>query len=134
MAVMRTLTAKRILRYINRFGLQPGLQAARLHWESKSLVQIRLPGLRHPLWSRPGTSDVETFEEVFLQRQYEPPFDNFAPSHIIDLGANIGFASVYFASRWPNAQILAIEPAHGNIELLKKNVLPWGNIKVIQAA
>src|SRR5215469_13262925 len=62
---MRTMVSKRVLRYIKRFGLKTGLQAARMHTRPGSVVPIRLAAFAHPVWARAGTSDVETFEEVF---------------------------------------------------------------------
>lgn len=40
---------------------------------------------------------------------------------IVDAGANIGAASVYFSLKFPQARIYAIEPEKGNAELLRKN-------------
>jgi FkbM family methyltransferase len=131
---MRTSTSKRVLRYISRLGLKTGLQAARMHTRPGSIVRMQLAGIEYPLWARAGTSDVETFEEVFLMRQYDLPFAGFEPMHILDLGANIGYASVYFAARWPQARILAVEPATSNVDLLDRNTRPWDQITCLQAA
>jgi FkbM family methyltransferase len=40
---------------------------------------------------------------------------------IVDCGANIGTASMYFAQGYPEARIVAVEPAPDNFELLCKN-------------
>ena len=131
---MSANTSRRVLRYISRLGLRTGLQAARMHTRPGSNVRIQLAGIKHPLWARAGTSDVETFEEVFLMRQYDLPFADFEPANILDLGANIGYASVYFAARWPQARIMAVEPATSNLDLLDKNTRPWNQITCLQAA
>lgn len=123
-----------MLRYISRFGLRSGLGAARLHREPGALVRLQLPGIDAPLWARAGTADVETFEEVFVERQYEIPFDRLAPRRVLDLGANVGYASVYFASRWGGAEILAVEPAAENMALLERNTRAWARIARLQAA
>jgi FkbM family methyltransferase len=133
-SVPRRRRLRRVLRYISRFGLRGGLGAARLHREHGALVRLQLPGIDAPLWARAGTSDVETFEEVFVERQYEIPFERLAPRRILDLGANVGYASVWFASRWGDADILAVEPAAGNIALLERNTEPWPRIARRQAA
>ncbi|HTQ31251.1 MAG TPA: FkbM family methyltransferase [Opitutaceae bacterium] len=131
---MTTTTLKRVLRYVSHFGLSAGLQAARLHVRPQSVVRIKLPGIEHPIWARAGTSDVETFEEVFVARQYDLPFADFKPRHILDLGANVGYASVYFAARWPLARILAIEPSGKNLAFLERNTRAWNCITPLQAA
>jgi FkbM family methyltransferase len=131
---MKSGTPKRVLRYISRLGLRTGLQAARMHARPGSVVRMRLAGIQYPLWARTGTSDVETFEEVFLMRQYELPFADFEPMHILDLGANVGYASVYFAARWPQARILSVEPATSNLDLLDRNTRSWNHITCLQAA
>jgi len=105
-----------------------------MHARLGSLVRMQLAGIEHPLWARAGTSDVETFEEVFLMRQYDLPIAGFEPLHILDLGANIGYASVYFAARWPQARILAVEPATSNLGLLDQNTRAWDHITCLQAA
>ena len=53
---------------------------------------------------------------------------------ILDLGANIGASSLYFHLIWPNAQIVAVEPAKDNFELLQENTKAYRNILPLQAA
>jgi FkbM family methyltransferase len=40
---------------------------------------------------------------------------------IVDAGANIGASAVWFATLFPKSKLVAIEPAPGNCELLKRN-------------
>ena len=131
---MTTTTVRRILRHVSHFGLRTGLQAARLHAQPSALVRMQLSGIDHPLWARASTSDAVTFEEIFISRQYNVPFPNFEPAHILDLGANVGYASVYFAAHWPQARILAVEPSLQNFTILKKNTQQWDRITILQAA
>ena len=53
---------------------------------------------------------------------------------IIDGGANIGMSSVYFYSKYPRAQIYAIEPAAENVDLLRRNLSGLPNIEISQIA
>ena len=55
-------------------------------------------------------------------------------STIVDAGANVGFASIYFANRWPNARIVAIEPDPANFEVLVENGKQYQNLTPVQAA
>jgi FkbM family methyltransferase len=54
-------------------------------------------------------------------------------STIIDCGANIGDETVKFAIRYPNAEIVALEPEQANYDLLVKNTNNFNNIFTIQA-
>jgi FkbM family methyltransferase len=57
-----------------------------------------------------------------------------APSVIIDAGANIGTAAIYFARKYPNAKVFAIEPEQENYDILLKNIDKYKNIIPIKAA
>jgi len=48
---------------------------------------------------------------------------------ILDIGANIGAASVYFALIYPEARIFSVEPGKDAFALLQKNVAPFANIR-----
>src|SRR5581483_8252493 len=89
--------SSRFLRFARRFGPRAALQAARMDRPGGEPVEVRLPGVAHPLWARPRTSDVATFDEIFLGREYDLPWKCFEPAHILDLGANVGYTSVFFA-------------------------------------
>lgn len=66
-------------------------------------------------------SDSFIHGEVFEHRYYDLGLPS-APKTILDLGANIGLASIYFAKCFPGAQIAAVEPVPGNLRLLRKNL------------
>jgi FkbM family methyltransferase len=53
---------------------------------------------------------------------------------ILDIGANIGNHSVYFANFLNYTSIMAFEPIKANFELLKQNMAPYGNTSLIQMA
>ena len=96
-------------------------------------VWVRVPGLPHPISLRAGTADVDMFQQVFLQHEYDFPAGE-APSLIVDGGANIGMASLFFAVRYPQARIIAIEPEAANARLLRQNTALFPQIEVVQAA
>ena len=47
---------------------------------------------------------------------------------------NIGYASVFYANKYPEAEVLAIEPDSSNFEMVEKNTFNYPNIKRIQSA
>ncbi len=88
---------------------------------------------KFPFTLRNQTSDVPTFKQVFIHQEYN--FDvKKQPDVVVDAGANIGLAAIYFASKYPNAKIIAIEPEESNFQLLQKNAVPYRNIIPVQAA
>jgi len=96
-------------------------------------VRVTVKGIAQPVWVRLKTSDIGTFKHIFLQLEYK--FDIAkSPNVIIDAGANVGYASIYFANRYPKARIYAIEPSGENYEMLKTNVGKYSNIIPIRAA
>lgn len=96
-------------------------------------VEVRCPAVGRPVTLRLGTSDLATYEKIFADREYffEP---RTPPRVIIDAGANIGLASLYFAARFPAARIVAIEPEASNFALLVRNTAAFPNIVPVQAA
>lgn len=89
--------------------------------------------LEHPVTLRVPSTDVSTYKQVVTREEYGIELAQ-RPTTIVDAGANIGLASVYFASRYPEARILAIEPEAQNFELLLKNTAPYPNIQAVRAA
>lgn len=91
----------------------------------------------HPVWYRPGTSDPSLIYNILLKSgmkgEYCPPpefrTDPKSIATILDIGANIGATSLYFADLFPNAIIHAFEPAPINQLLLERNTAPIHRIK-----
>ena len=88
------------------------------------------------LHRRYSDSDRLAIEQCFLERQYDLPdrahgvfvdrvYKEIVASGlkplIVDCGANIGTSVAWFAARFPEAHIVAVEPAPDNFELLKAN-------------
>ena len=61
-----------------------------------------------------------------------PVVKNVKPKMIIDVGANIGAASYFFAKEYPNSKIYSFEPTTINFLLLQKNIKHFSNIKIYQ--
>jgi FkbM family methyltransferase len=97
-------------------------------------VQARWKDSPHPIWLRPGTSDIWLFLDVLLRQEYDFPFPIHRPAAIIDAGANIGLAAIWFTSRFPDARVVAVEPEQSNYDLLTRNVAPFPNVTPVHAA
>ncbi len=95
--------------------------------------EIKLKGIPHPVTLSNLLVDVYTMLQIFYGKEYDIRLDS-EPKYIIDCGANIGLASVYFANKFPNATIIAVEPDSRNFAYLKKNVAPYPNVHCLQKA
>lgn len=98
-----------------------------------SIARIPLPGTRTSIVLRPRTADVHAFWQVFIAREYDIPVA-FEPRLIVDAGAHVGLASVYFLQRFPHARLIAIEPDRGNADLLERNLAGCARASVCRAA
>jgi FkbM family methyltransferase len=99
----------------------------------RELIAVTPPNYRHPIHLRWKTTDVDVYRDLILEGQYALDL-GFEPKTIVDAGAHIGLASIYFANRFPDARIIAIEPEASNYRLLSKNVAPYPQISTIHAA
>jgi FkbM family methyltransferase len=83
---------------------------------------------------RYGTSDATVFWQVFVREDYRDAVTT-DPELIIDCGANVGYASAYFAARYPRARIIALEPDPANFAILQANVRRYsGRVVPVQKA
>jgi len=101
--------------------------------KSTVLFELDRQDCKYPFRLRLPSSDVPTYEQVFINQEYDFLVET-QPEVIVDAGANIGLASIYFANKYPSARIIAIEPEHSNFEILKENIAHYTNIVPIQAA
>jgi FkbM family methyltransferase len=79
------------------------------------------------LWGRAGSTDRLVFEEIFMRGDYDVFRAGEDPCTIIDVGANVGYASAYLLSRFPAARVLAIEPDADNLAVARRNLAAFGN-------
>lgn len=102
---------------------------------TNSLVfyELKRQEYSYPFRLRIPSTDVWAYEKVIIKKEYDFLVET-EPKVIVDAGANIGLASIYFASKYPGAKILAIEPEQSNFELLKRNVEPYSNVYPVNAA
>lgn len=96
-------------------------------------VSVSISGIEHPFHVRLRTTDVSLVSEMLQNAEFD--LDLSAPPRVIvDVGANSGITSVYYANKYPQARVLAIEPELSNYEILEKNAAPYANIACVRAA
>ncbi len=97
------------------------------------LKRIYREDVKSPIYLRRKTSDIHTYHQMFIDKEYAIDFP-FEPQIIIDAGANMGLAALYFANRFPESTIISIEPEKNNFELLRLNVKLYQTVFPIQRA
>ena len=95
--------------YAEKMGL---LTADELVFATRTGVSIRVPKQSYP-----------EFKSIFLRQHYLEGLALPMPERptIIDVGANVGFFSLFAASTW-GGEVFAYEPVQANYEELVKNV------------
>lgn len=109
-------------------------------------LELRLAGRprRQPGRARLGALEVEfvdaasflsAHQEIFVEELYRFPFQGDAP-HVVDLGANIGLATLWLKRAYPRARILALEPDPEIFARLERNVRANGlaDVELVNAA
>lgn len=95
------------------------------------LRQVTIKGTQ--VYVRTNSHDLE----LAFSSLYDEEYGSIRLSHpkiIVDAGANIGTSSIFFAQKFPNARIFAVEPEASNFQLLQKNLKQYPNVVVVQAA
>ncbi len=115
-----------ILRTLQTLGVSKGLKTI-YQLNTGKYNRIKLPTIQHPFFLRPNTSDISLFYAIFLREEYD--FDlQEPPKKIIDAGANVGLFAIRIKNKFPDAEIICIEPDPENFELLQRNVAPYKGI------
>jgi FkbM family methyltransferase len=87
-----------------------------------------------PLMCRSNTSDIDVFTQIFIDREYACLDDVSNVDLVVDCGANVGYSSAYFLTRFPNCKVICVEPDLSSFELLEKNLAPYKErVKMIRS-
>lgn len=85
-----------------------------------------------PFLIRKGTTDIKVFRCIFVNKEFKLPI-KVEPKFIVDAGAYTGLSTLYFANRYPEAKIIAIEPEPSNFDTLVKNTQNLEKVSRINA-
>lgn len=110
--------------------------ARRLGVDFAHCIRLRPRDVRHGILARAGgRSDLDVFLHIFVDEPFLPLTDITEPKLVLDLGANVGYASIYFLNRFPSARIIAVEPDPENFRVCEQNLSDYSDrVRVLQAA
>lgn len=110
------------------------------------LMQVPVPGIGKVL-VRARDSDMSVLRQVVRDRSYAMPGGSYQERAgqicrdivgagrtpvIVDAGANIGAASLWFLNEYPRAHVIAVEPEAKTVEVLRLNL--GARAEVLEAA
>jgi FkbM family methyltransferase len=123
---------------------------SKLRWAVDVVLYRVLIVMRLPTYNRPRTirlrgggrlqyrlnrGDIQAMREVWLDETYRLPADIGPVRTVVDLGANIGLASVYLCRRHDSRRLVAVEPVPANAALARENLALNGiDADVLEAA
>jgi len=83
---------------------------------------------------RLNKGDLHSIREIWFEEDYWLPFES-SSGVLLDLGANIGMASLWLSKKYKFTTVIAVEPDPTNAELVRDNLrLNSMNGQVLQAA
>jgi FkbM family methyltransferase len=102
---------------------------------TKRQMEFQLPHMANPVAIRTGMSDMKVFHDIFIWGEYgflKPVSEQMT---VLDIGANVGYSSTYFAGIYPKCEVIAVELMHSNFEQLSRNTAFLGErIRTVEAA
>lgn len=118
-----------MLSLLRQDGLIRGLRNFfKLQMSRDGVKELWVSRYQRPILFRPRTTDIHLIKNIFYEKEYGVDLRDLNPENIVDIGANVGYTSVYFTNAYPQSRVFAFEPEEGNFELLKKNVTGYNNI------
>jgi hypothetical protein len=79
----------------------------------------------YPLICRPNTSDLNVFNQIFIEREYACLDHLSNVDLVIDGGANVGYSSAYFLTQFPKCSVISVEPDPFNFAVLETNLASY---------
>ena len=127
---------KNYLTYISKLGIFEGPKLAKTLFpknNKKNILEVKMKGYKHPIFLRNNSTDISNFHEIFFNIEFPLP-NNLNPKFIIDAGANVGYASIFFLNKYPKASVIAVEPERENFNILQKNCNNYKNFRSLNSA
>lgn len=121
--------------FLLRYSTSHTQVAHALRW--LKLISLRVDGVPSRVYLRPPGSDFLVLREIFELGEYFPArkWNLPADAKILDLGGNIGLATLFFTTIAPEAQFLIVEPDQENCQLIERNcrrLLEQDRMRIVQ--
>jgi len=102
---------------------------------TKRQMKFKLGTMAHSVAIRTEMSDMQVFHDIFIWGEYSFLKPVAEHTTILDIGANVGYSSAFFAGIYPNCDVVAVELMHSNFVQLSRNTAFLGKrITTLEAA
>jgi FkbM family methyltransferase len=124
-----------IQKSVLNFGLIEGIRIY-LQIKRRKAKVIVSKKLKHPVYLRENSTDYSIFKQIFIHNEYDVELlKELKVDTILDLGANIGLASVFFKNYFKSdPKIYALEPHPENVAMLNKNLAEYSGYRIFEYA
>jgi FkbM family methyltransferase len=112
----------RVARILLHAHVRLGRGRSLLGWLGGGEDPPRLVELRGGVRVLVRRADAVPLYEQFGLDVYGLPLPGATPSTIVDVGANVGYAAITFARRYPGVHVVCVEPEPASRELLRANL------------
>lgn len=122
-----------LAKYFAYYSLVPKLHTSELVMFEAVGAPCHSFGTNMTFFMRAGTVDLRSFKNAFQHVTYKflgKLFTKSPPRRILDLGAHTGMTTMYFATNFPKAEVVAVEPGLTSFGLLSLNTAQFSNVFV----
>ena len=107
---------------------------SQLSREDGSEVTLHLRSLKHPFTLRRAGPQLNALVQNVFRGEYDRWLGGLKPRVIVDAGGYIGDLTCHWATRFPEARIITLEPSLSSLARAEENTRPYGaRVKLIRA-
>ena len=104
-----------------------------LRRRDSELVAVQFKSLQYPFTLRLQREHIRELANNVFQKQYDACLGAFRPKTIIDAGCFIGELAAHWATKWPEARIVSLEPNSENHRIAEANLSAYGDrVKLVK--
>jgi FkbM family methyltransferase len=104
-----------------------------LRRRDNELIALQLKSLQYPFTIRLQREHIRELANNVFQKQYDACLGGFSPKTIIDAGCFIGELAAHWATKWPEARIVSLEPNSENYRMAEANLSAYGDrVKLVK--
>jgi FkbM family methyltransferase len=124
---------RRVLNLVKLLGPMYSIKFCLARLLAVKLIKVRVAETDRYLWLRPKSSDLHCLWQIFGLKDSRCELES-SPTTIIDGGSNVGYATVYYALRYPGAKIISVEPDEENVRMMQLNCEGLSQVSIVKSA